>query len=369
MAGSLQTRQAEIIKVNEGLRKERDFSSTLIQSSPAFFVAISAEGKTIMMNDSMLRALGYTLNEIVGTNYLTTFVPASDHEFLSKIFKQLIELRQPTVNENYLLARDGRELLVEWHGAPVFKENGDFDYFFGVGIDITERKKIEEQLRSSREQLRDLAANMRAAIEEEKKLISREIHDELGQMLTGLKMDISWLNKRLPKDQKILFDKTESMVKLIDTLIEAVRRISLELRPRELDDYGLIAAIEWQAQDFENRSGIKCEFISSIEEADLDRDLSLTVFRILQEILTNVARHAKATRVNITLEEEEGNLKLIVEDNGKGIAEDDISNRKSLGILGIRERAHTFGGEVKISGKPGKGTTVILELPLKDKGK
>ena len=171
------------------------------------------------------------------------------------------------------------------------------------GRDITERKKAEEQLKGSTEQLRALSAHLQSVREEERTLISREIHDELGQELTGLKMDLSWLVKRLSKNQKSLISKTESMLKLVDSTIQTVRRISSELRPGVLDDLGLIAAIEWQAQDFENRTGITCDFSSSVEEIGLDRDRSTAVFRIFQETLTNVSRHAKATRVKISLEE------------------------------------------------------------------
>jgi two-component system sensor histidine kinase UhpB len=329
--------------------------------------AIIQDGKFVYVNPRTAEIVGYQQEEIIGLSPIDLTVE-EDREFMRESFRKRIS--GEVASDHYTVRarrKDGIVIELEIYGSTIIYQKRPA--FMSTIQDITERKKIEEQLKNSREQLRDLTANMQAAIEEEKRLISREIHDELGQILTGLKMDISWLDKRLPEDQKILSDKTESMIKLIDNLIETVRRISLELRPRELDDYGLVAAIEWQVQDFENRSGIKCEFISSIEDADLDRALSLVVFRILQETLTNVARHANATSVNITLEEEDGNLKLIVEDNGKGITEEDISGRKSLGILGIRERAHTFGGDVRISGKPGRGTTVILELPLKGKRK
>ena len=192
--------------------------------------------------------------------------------------------------------------------------------------------------------------------------MAREIHDELGQELTGLKMDLSWLVKRLSKNQKSLISKTESMLKLVDSIIQTVRRISSELRPGVLDDLGLIAAIEWQAQDFENRTGITCDFSSSVEEIDLDRDRSTAVFRIFQETLTNVSRHANATRVKISLEESADSLILRIEDNGKGIKESEVSHPKSLGLLGMRERVLVFGGKVKIiTGDTGKRDDGICE--------
>ena len=260
--------------------------------------------------------------------------------------------------------KDGTVFPTEHNVMPLEDEQGRRVGWVSVVHDITERKRAEEQLRSSSEQLRALSVHLQSIREEERTLIAREIHDELGQELTGLKMDLSWLIKRLPGNQELLVKKTESMSKLVDTTIQSVRRISTKLRPGVLDDLGLTAAIEWQAQDFQNRTGIRCEFNSNLKEIDLDRDRSTTVFRILQETLTNVARHASATRVNICLNEETASLVLIVEDNGRGITEREISDPKSLGFLGMRERALVFGGEVKISGAPGKGTTVTLRIPI-----
>ncbi len=240
----------------------------------------------------------------------------------------------------------------------------DADYANLYARDITDHNRAEEELRSSHEQLRFLARRLQSIREEERTEIAREIHDELGQSLTGLKIDLSWLTKKFRKDQKLLIEKAESMLKLLDTTIQMVRKISTELRPGVLDDLGLIAAIEWQMQDFQNRKGIKCEFNSSLEEVALDRDCSTAVFRIFQETLTNVARHARANKVRIDVEVSEGHLILKVEDNGWGIRERDILNPKSLGLLGMRERAFLFGGEVKITGEHGKGTTVTLKIPL-----
>ena len=221
-----------------------------------------------------------------------------------------------------------------------------------------DRKRAEEELGKSREELRNLSAYLQSAREQDRTSIAREIHDDLGQTLTALKMDLSWLGKRLPGDQKSLIDKTESMSKLIDTTIQTVQRLSARLRPGLLDDLGLAAAIEWQAKEFENRTGIKCELTLGFDDVLLDRDLSTAIFRIFQETLTNVARHANATSVKISLKEEPGKLVLEVTDNGKGITEKQISDPKSFGLIGMRERVRIFKGEVKISGIGGEGTTV-----------
>ena len=232
-------------------------------------------------------------------------------------------------------------------------------------LDIAERKRAEEQLKSSYEQLRALSARIQSIREEERTTIAREIHDELGQALTGLKMDLSWLRKKIPEEE--LIEKTQSMLKLIDSTIQTVRKISTELRPGILDDLGLIAAIEWQAGDFQSRTGIKCEFNSSLEEVALEREVSTAIFRIVQETLTNVVRHANATQVNIKVGEEDGILLVEIEDNGRGITGKEISSPKSLGLLGMRERAHLFGGELEIKGTSGERTVVMVRIPLRTK--
>jgi signal transduction histidine kinase len=231
--------------------------------------------------------------------------------------------------------------------------------------DIAERKRAEEVLTSSHEQLRALAAHLQSVREEEGTRIARAIHDELSPALTALMTDLSWLASGLTADQKPLVAKIETMSKLVEATIQSVRKVAGELRPGVLDDLGLVAAIEWQAQEFQTRTGIRCKVILPVEDIALDSDRSTAIFRISQEILTNVARHSSASRVNISLREEAGNVILEAQDNGKGIAEREISSSKSLGLLGIRERALLFGGELRISGIHGKGTTVTVRIPLK----
>ncbi|MFQ5841654.1 MAG: sensor histidine kinase, partial [Thermodesulfobacteriota bacterium] len=230
--------------------------------------------------------------------------------------------------------------------------------------DIAERKRTTEKLRHSREQLRNLARYLESVREVERTRIAREIHDELGQALTGLKIDLSWLTSRLSADQTFLIAKTESMSRLVDKTIRTVRRISTELRPGVLDDFGLAEAIKWQVQEFETRTGIKCNLTLPAQDISLDRHRSTSVFRVLQEILTNVARHANATEVNVAFRNEAGNLKVEVRDNGRGITESEISDTKSLGLLGLRERVSLLRGEFNISGIKGKGTTITVRVPL-----
>lgn len=233
--------------------------------------------------------------------------------------------------------------------------------------EIAGHKQTERLLRESEEKLRALAVHLQTVREEEQIRISREIHDELGQTLTGLKMDLTWLAAQLDPGQKPLQEKTESMFGLIDSTIHSVRRIASGLRPEALDEVGLAAAISWQARDFQLRSGIRCRLDLPQDSNGLDPDRATAVFRIFQEVLTNVARHANATRVDVAMRLDAGRLVLEVRDNGRGISEAETRGSRSLGLLGMRERVLPFDGTVEIGGAPGKGTQVTVSIPLSAK--
>jgi signal transduction histidine kinase len=228
---------------------------------------------------------------------------------------------------------------------------------------FVELHRKSERLRESEDKLRRLAAHLISVREEERAHIAREIHDELGQVLTGIKMEVGWLAKRLK--EPALLEKTDSMSRLIDSTVQTVRKIATGLRPEMLDDMGLVAAVGWQAKDFQKRTGIRCRVKLPPEGTKLDIDVSTTAFRIFQEILTNVARHSRATRVDIDLEVSDDTLRLDVADNGVGIGEAELDGKKSLGLLGMHERALLFGGQVGITGSPGHGTRVAVTLPTR----
>ena len=192
--------------------------------------------------------------------------------------------------------------------------------------------------------------------------MAREIHDELGQALTSIKIDLSSLIRQLsigPEQKR----RTESILRLVDEAIHSVRRISTELRPGILDDLGLVAAVEWAAEDFEARTGTKCRLDLPDEDVLIDQERATALFRIFQETLTNVARHANASQVDVHIFQEEGYLNLEVHDNGKGVSKKQLSTGGSLGILGMRERALLLGGVFTMGGAPGKGTTVRARIP------
>jgi signal transduction histidine kinase len=228
---------------------------------------------------------------------------------------------------------------------------------------ISERMIVEERLKESEEKLRRLAAYLVSVREEERTHIAREIHDELGQVLTGLKMDVSWLAQRLDAKQKSLLGKTQSMCGLIDSAIQTVRKIASGLRPEILDHMGLVAAINWQAKDFQKRTGIRCRVELPPDGIKVDIERSTTTFRIFQEILTNVARHAHASRVDVKFGLTDDHMTLEVADNGVGIPQTKL-NGKSLGLLGIQERALHFNGDVTINAAAGQGTRVTVSIPL-----
>jgi signal transduction histidine kinase len=226
-----------------------------------------------------------------------------------------------------------------------------------------ERKHAEEQLRESHAQLRALSVHLQYVREEERIRIAREVHDELGQSLTGLKLQFTWLAGRLPKDSKALHGKLHAMADNIDETIHSVRRIATELRPGLLDTAGLPAALEWQASEFQKQTGIKCQVNLAIRDTMLDQDLNTAFFRIFQETLTNIIRHANASKVLVRLFEAAEHFVLEVKDNGRGISESEILNTKSIGLIGMRERAALLGGEVRWRGEPGRGTTVSVRIP------
>jgi signal transduction histidine kinase len=230
---------------------------------------------------------------------------------------------------------------------------------------IDSRKRIEDQVRESREELRALSTHLQSVIEKERARIAREIHDELGQVLTGLKFDVSWLRDRAKEDMRVPErEKLNATLKNIDAAIHSVRRIATELRPPVLDTLGLTAAIEWQAKDFETRTGIRCQLDPMAEDIPVDRDGATAVFRIFQEALTNIGRHAFATQVSVGLQRVNGRLLLRIEDNGRGIEATRVSGSYSLGILGMQERVRLLNGEMNIRGEQGEGTVINVDIPL-----
>ena len=243
-------------------------------------------------------------------------------------------------------------------------EKGEAYRVIGAMTDISAIKEAEELLKKSYDDIRRLASHLERVREEERIHIAREIHDELGQQLTVLKMDIAWLNKKIDKKDIQVKERINELLSVVDNTVKTVRRISTELRPSILDDLGLFAALDWQCTEFEKRTGIKTSFLSGAENIKLPAEISTGLFRIFQESLTNVARHAGATKMSTKLDIENGEILLTIKDNGKGFLITGIENKKTLGILGMRERVSLMGGEFKLFSIPGKGTEIKVSVPV-----
>jgi signal transduction histidine kinase len=239
----------------------------------------------------------------------------------------------------------------------------------GITLDISERRQAEEQLTTSLHQLHALSAHLQTIRENERTTIAREIHDELGQSLTGMKMDLYWLKNRIEKQAGVelpnpITNKLSNLLLEADLVIDVVRRISTALRPSILDTLGLLPALEWLTGDFQARSGITCAFQTPLTTLDLPQDFSTAVFRICQEALTNVVRHAQASEVVVQFGFRAKNLVLTIEDDGKGISEEDINRPDSLGVLGMKERALVYDGSVEFTSAATGGTCVTAWFPI-----
>jgi PAS domain S-box-containing protein len=347
-------------QAEDGFRK---FAHVVEQSADTVIIT-DPDGVIEYVNTAFEQLTGYTREEAIGKNPGIVKSGEHDNQFYEQLWRTLRSrgvFRAVFTNRK----KDGELFFEAETITPIIGAQGDIAHFVSVGRDITERVQAEEQLRRSRGQLRALAARLQSVREEERARIAREVHDELGQVLTGLKFDLASLARALPADSKALRERTRGMLSLVDSTIQTVHRIFTELRPSVLDELGLVAAIEWQGQEFQRRTGIECQISTELTDLSLDGETSTAFFRICQESLTNVARHAEATRVTVRLSAEGDHLMLSVEDNGRGITEQERTRATSLGLLSMQERALLLGGQLTIEGRPGAGTTVTVRTPLR----
>lgn len=347
-------------RAEEALRASEERFAKIFHLSP-FRMGILRirDGIVLEVNDSWTTGTGFSRDEVINHS-IFKFAETMSPVMLEQIH-QLLKSPKPLVNlEVRFAAKDGRPVIANT-SAVMCELDGEACYLW-VANDITEQKQAEEALRA-------LSARLRSAREEEGTRIAREIHDELGGILTGLKWDLEKIDTTLagsPDGLQLpeIHNRITTMTGMIETTINTVRRIASELRPGVLDDLGLVPAIEWQIEQFQARTGLKCHWTSNASEIELSVERATAVFRILQEILTNVLRHAGATNLYVRLGRSENYFELEVKDDGQGITETQTRNTGSLGLLGMRERALLVGGVVSITGKEGGGTTVLVRVPI-----
>lgn len=284
---------------------------------------------------------------------------------LDEVIKNAIEKGEGYSYEHRIICNDGSIKYILGIGEPVKDENGKIIGLKGTGQDITERKLTEAALNETTEQLRELSTHLQNIREAERTTIAREIHDELGQQLTGLKMDIAWLRKKTRTDDPLVKNKFEVAVNLIDETVKSIRRIATELRPSILDDLGLNAALDWQVNDFAERFGIEVQYQNDFNDEHINPDISIGLFRILQESLNNIAKHAKAKKAVIKITRVGDMVELTVEDNGVGFDTDSRRKEITFGLLGIKERTYMMKGDCMIHSKTGHGTRVGVRIPVR----
>lgn len=349
------------------LRDSEEKYRSIVEDQTELICRFLPNGMLTFVNEVYCRYFSIKREDLIGQNFMNFVYEEDKKDVIKRITSPSYE-NQVLTHEYRVVIPKGTVRWQQWTIRAICDKQNNIIEFQAVGHDISTRKQAEEELKNSREQLRNLSAHLQSVREKERMRIAREIHDELGQALTALKMELSWLNNKIPKDQLSLHEKTKSMVELIDKTSETVQRISEELRPGLLDDLGLGAAIEWQAEKFHNRTGIPCEVYLNPEEIIVNQDISTAIFRIFQETLTNIIRHAKASYVKVKLQEINDEIELEVSDNGKGITEEQIYHPQSFGIIGIRERVYLLKGKVTIVGVPDKGTTLTVHIPYNKEG-
>ncbi len=349
-------------RAEAALQESEDRYRDLVEHSQDLICIHDLDGLIISINPWAARMLGYEPAELLGMSVRDALAPEVRHEF----DQYLADIRTAGAAQGLMLmqTRTGERRIWEYRNtlrtegvaAPVVR---------GMAHDITGRKRAEDMVRASRDRLRALAVELHNVREAERAAIAREIHDEFGQVLTGLKMDLTWLIDRSAASPKDVPERIGAMLELVDRSVDAVRRMASDLRPAVLDDLGIAAAIEWLAEDFSKHSGIECHCDVLALEPALGPDRATAVFRIAQEALTNVARHSGARHVEIIFTATDDAVSLKVRDDGKGINERQVASVRSIGLIGMRERAGSLGGRVHVRPGIDRGTIVTLEMPIK----
>ena len=358
-------------KSEEALKQSEEQFRQTVELSPIPTVITDQEGNVEHFNRKFVELFGWTTDDVrTPEEWWKAAYP--DEVYRNKVqsaWQEAVESRNEENTEIEpqqwtLTCKNGEKREVEYRMARIAANRSVITM-----DDITERKLAQQALEHSQIQLRQLANHLQTIREEERTRIARDVHDEIGQVLTALNMDVHWLYERISDKENDTQSKVLSMTSLIATAIASVQRITSELRPAMLDELGLASAIQWSVEEFQERTGIKCKVSVSVEDMQLDPGRATAVFRILQEALTNVIRHSEASEVELDIHRGDGHLEMRIKDNGQGISPSAASADNAFGLLGMKERALSFGGRVEIEGRSGEGTTVFLHLPLSNQSK
>jgi PAS domain S-box-containing protein len=342
------------------IQNEKELSNSIIKSLPGIFYICDSKGNFLRWNKNFEKITGYNRTEIpkMKPEY---FFTGKDRDHISRFIRKVLANTQGET-EGVLLTRQSNRIPYYFTGTAVIFENKEC--VICVGQDISSSKRSEEELRGLNEQLHLVLGHMEKIREDEQARIAREMHDQLGQQITGLKMDIGWIRDKIIRKVSVekLLPKVEEMSKMLDEAVLTIRKVAADLRPSVLDDFGLVEALQWQSKEFSNRSGIPVHFMHHTGSQTFDPSVSISLYRIFLEALTNIARHAEASKVMALLELLPEQLILSISDDGKGF--DNTGEKTTLGLLGMRERAYMIGGTINITSEEGKGTLIVINVPL-----
>ncbi len=357
-------RESTRLKLAEQAQRESEERFRNLIEGSIQGIVITRDGKLLFANQALADIWGYaTVDDLLRVDSLWSLMVPHDQARLQDHYQACLaagtqailhDTWQGVHRQGHLISVEHKACLVTWQGGPAIQLSV---------IDITARKRAEQTLQRIQQRLWELAARLQERQENERRYIAREIHDELAQGLTGLKLDVFWLANHLADEPATQRERLTAMGAQLDWLMNAVRRIGASLRPEILDDLGLAAAIEWQLQEVGQRTGLTCRLTLPDDDVVVEPERATALFRIFQEALTNVVRHAEAHTVDVRLTHQNGAVSLEVHDDGKGIPAARLADCTSLGLLSMRERTQLWGGEVSISGSPKTGTSIRVCIP------
>ena len=362
--------EAETSRIRSALDDSQARLAAIVDSAMDAIITVDEQQRVVLFNRAAEQVFRCRREDALGSS-LDRFLPSrfrAAHRGHIEQFGRtgVVSRRMSDVTTLWAIRHDdGEEFPIEASISQATESN--HHYYTVILRYITVRKHYEDELKERQSELRRLSAQVLEAREEEKTRIARELHDELGQMLTALKMDLGWVRQRIGAGDAELGMKAEKMWQTLDQTVTSVRRIAADLRPLMLDDLGLPDAAAWLVEDFAKRSGVECEFkiLNSVESGEFERNIANTIYRALQESLTNIGRHAGAKNAWILIEIDPGGIRLEVEDNGRGMTAEDMAKSRSLGLKGMRERVFHIGGSLEVTSPPRGGTRVSVRVPLR----